>query len=103
RYVLKYLKIFPEDIKYEMKKEENNANEESSPDKKRTYQATQNNIPKSPMPNEMKNVKVLDKFAPGKKDEHQPKFKKYSFPVKKFNKESKVYNPTDVFKKIEND
>jgi len=93
-YKLKYLKLSPDDIKYEAKKED------------KLYQSENINSASPNKINKSKTfVKKLDKYDVtnlNKKDENV-KFKKYDFPVKKFNKESKEYNPSVVFKKIVED
>ena len=95
QYKLKYLKLSPEDIKYEVKKEErlDLVDRSSTPNKA-------NQLAKSP--NIVKKLDKYDVYNSQKKDEIV-KFKKYDFPVKKFDKESKQYNPAVVFKKIGED
>jgi hypothetical protein len=98
KYKLKFLKLSPELVKYSSGAATSFKKEDEISDKK-----IQNNfIDTSSKHNAY--IKVLDKYVqnPNKKDDEQ-KFKKYDFPVKKFNKESKQYNPAIVFKKIHED
>lgn len=95
-YKLIHLKLSAEDIKYgEVKKEDKlELSELPSSNNKINLKAKSQNIAKN-----------LDKYNlhnPNKKDE-VIKFKKYDFPVKKFDNESKQYNPAIVYKKIVED
>jgi hypothetical protein len=81
KYKLKYLKLNPEDLKYS---------------RKETKEVAAKIGPVT---------KNLDKFVKGShnKKTNEEKFKKYEFPVKNFNKESKQYNPAHVYKLIIDD
>lgn len=91
-YVFEYLEIDQKLLVYKEKANPNVANAESN------EQQNQNeNIQNEEV---VGGVKDLDKIAAAKKEKN---FKKYKFPVKKFNKEDKKYDPLTVISKIQKD
>ena len=87
-YEIKYLSLNDEDIVY---KEKKNKLEEDEADKTQKNVATNPNI----------GVKDLDKYEQNKLE--TKKYKKYIFPVKKFEEEDKRYDPVKVLARITRD